>query len=80
MTTPAALPNCIEAGPGKGLCDHCAEGRTEFCRYVLPVKTVSAIDALRQQLADSERTVVELREENARLLAMGYDVVQKEPK
>lgn len=26
--------NCREAGPGRGLCDFCARGEYEKCRYV----------------------------------------------
>lgn len=36
--TPRENPvNCLEAGPGKGLCDQCAMGRTDRCRYVVPL-------------------------------------------
>lgn len=36
--TPASeLLNCREAGPGKGMCDMCAAGYYDCCRYVVPL-------------------------------------------
>jgi hypothetical protein len=36
--------NCIEAGAGSAVCDHCAEGRLELCRYMNTVGTLKSLE------------------------------------
>lgn len=43
--------NCIDIGGGHGLCDMCASGRTDLCRYVNTVGALKEIDELRAKLA-----------------------------
>jgi len=43
--------NCIDIGGGHGLCDMCASGRTDLCRYVNTIGALKEIDGLREKLA-----------------------------
>lgn len=45
--------NCREAGPGNGLCDQCAVGNYERCRYV------SAVQTDHPSLSDAARALVD---------------------
>lgn len=43
--------NCIEVGQGHELCDMCASGRTDLCRYTNTISSMNEIDKLRAQIA-----------------------------
>ena len=49
--------NCNKSPAGTGVCDMCASGRPELCRYVNTIGAIKEIDRLRAELADKDRAI-----------------------
>jgi DNA repair exonuclease SbcCD ATPase subunit len=68
--------NCLDVGEGHGVCDMCANGKPELCRYVNTVGALKVITTLESKLKAAEQKLTDLETERIKLKTIGAEYWQ----